>query len=198
MKNLLPVICIVAVFAACQQTENSTDNAREAASGDAIDPSAAGRPATTDTANNTGAVSTDEFAIRAATGGMMEVVLGELAQQKATHADVKTLAQTITADHRAANKELIDISRAKGVTLPTDMTSEQHEHHARLEGLSGAEFDRAYVQMMVEDHIQDIALFEAKANAVTSDAFKAFAAKTLPTLRKHHEMAKAAQQKLGS
>lgn len=198
MKNLLPIVCIVAAFAACQQTRNSTDNAREAAAGDAVSPTSAARPATTDTANNTGAVSTDEFAIRAATGGMMEVVLGELAQQKATHPDVKSLAQTITADHRAANQELIDIARAKGVTLPTDMTSEQHQHHAELEGLSGAEFDRAYVQMMIEDHTQDIALYQAKANAVSSDAFRAFAEKTLPTLRKHLDMAKAAQQKLGS
>ena len=198
MKNLFAIVCIVVAFAACQQTRNSTDNAREAAAGDALNPTAAARPATTDTANNTGAVSTDEFAIRAATGGMMEVVLGELAQQKATHPDVRSLAQTITNDHRAANKELIDIAGAKGVTLPTDMTSEQHQHHARLEGLSGAEFDRAYVQMMIDDHAQDIALFEAKANAVSSDAFRAFAQKTLPALRKHLDMARAAQQKLSS
>jgi len=121
----------------------------------------------------------------------MEVTLGQLAQQKASSPEVRKLAETIAADHQAANQSLNQIALAKGIALPTDMTAEQHDHHKKLEGLSGVEFDREYVRMMVDDHNQDIADFGAKASSEPRDELSAFAEQTLPTLRKHLQMAQA-------
>lgn len=197
MKRTLLITLLAAALTACN-TENTTENANDAAAGDAVSETSASIPAATDTMNNTAALSNDEFVVKAATGGMMEVTLGNVAVQKATHPDVKALAQTIVNDHTRANAELKAIATAKGITLPTDMTPEQHAHHARLEALSASEFDREYLNMMVTDHNEDIALFEKKAAAEPKDELSAFAEKTLPALRKHLEMTQQAMQRLGS
>lgn len=197
MKRTLLITLLAVALAACN-TENTTENAKDAAAGDAISSTSASIPAATDTMNNTATLSNDEFVVKAATGGIMEVTLGNIAMQKATNADVKALAQTIATDHANANEELKAIASAKGITLPTDMTPEQHGHHAKLEGLSGAEFDRAYLNMMITDHNEDIALFEKKAATEPKDELSAFAEKTLPTLRKHLEMTQQALQRLRS
>lgn len=60
----------------------------------------------------------------------------------------------------------------------------------------GADFDKAYAEQMVKDHDKTVALFEdAAKNAVDAD-LKAFANKTLPTLKAHQAHAKAINDKL--
>ena len=65
-----------------------------------------------------------------------------------------------------------------------------------LNKLSGAEFDKEYVDAMVEDHEDDVAAFEDQSKNATDPDVKAFAAKTLPTLKKHLEAIKGIQAKL--
>lgn len=59
-----------------------------------------------------------EFAVNAANGGMAEVALGDLAQQKASNAEVKSFAATMVKDHSKANEELKALAAAKNITLP--------------------------------------------------------------------------------
>ena len=56
---------------------------------------------------------------------------------------------------------------------------------ARLQKLSGAQFDRAYMDDMVADHKEDVAEFEKQAKSGSDAAIKGFASKTLPTLQEH-------------
>ena len=67
----------------------------------------------------------------------------------------------------------------------------------RLAALSGAAFDRAYIDDMVKDHKADIALFEKASRASGDSPLKKFAADKLPTLREHLKMAEEAQASLG-
>jgi putative membrane protein len=83
------------------------------------------------------------------------------------------------------------------VTLPTDMSSEAKEAQRRLEKLSGAEFDKAYMKEMVKDHKKDIEAFEHEANNGTDPEVKAWAAKTLPTLREHAQLSQTTAEKVG-
>jgi putative membrane protein len=55
----------------------------------------------------------------------------------------------------------------------------------KLSQLSGAEFDRAYVAAMVEEHQKDVRDFSRQASSGADADVKAFAAKTLPTLKQH-------------
>jgi len=150
-------------------------------------------PATSSVNSNT-AVVQDNFWTKAAQGGMAEVELGKLALQKAQNADVKKFAQMMITDHSKANDELKTLAAKKNIVLPTDLGS----HQSTLDELgkrTGAEFDKAYVDEMVDDHEKDVDMFDD--NTDNSDAdIKAFATKTLPTLKKHLEMIKGIQSKM--
>lgn len=146
-------------------------------------------------ANSNVAVVQDNFWTTAARDGMAEVELAQLALKKSQNADVKKFAQTMITDHTKANNELKSLAAKKNITLPTDVSSSQKDTMEDLSGLSGAEFDKEYVDTMVSDHESAVELFED--NTDNSDAdIKAFAAKTLPTLKSHLQMIKDIQSKM--
>src|SRR5690606_39111134 len=84
--------------------------------------------------------------------GMMEVILGELASKKASNPKVKAFAAQMMKDHSKANKELALIAEKASVLLPTDLHPDHKKHYDHLSTLTGAEFDKEYMQMMVDDH----------------------------------------------
>ncbi len=142
------------------------------------------------------AVTDEQFVKKAAQGGMVEVRLGELAKQKATKSGVKDFGAMMATDHSKANADLIALAQKKGVKLSTDLDPKHKAVVERLSKLSGADFDKAYVADMVEDHKKDIAEFEEASRAVKDAELKAFAEKTLPTLRRHLERIQTLQQEL--
>jgi len=144
--------------------------------------------------NSNTAVVQDNFWTKAAQGGMAEVELAKLALQKSQNADVKKFAQMMVTDHTKANTELKALATKKNVVLPTDIGSHKSTMDD-LSKLSGADFDKAYVDAMVDDHEEDVDLFDD--NTDNSDAdIKAFTTKTLPTLKAHLEMIKGIQSKM--
>jgi putative membrane protein len=149
-------------------------------------------------AGNAAAASSEseKFWTDAALGGMTEVELARLASTKAQSADVKSFAQMMITDHSKANEELKSIAQQKHVTLPTALDSEHQAMVTKLQGLSGAAFDKQYVSMMVEDHEKDVADFQKQSNNSSDPEAKSFASKTLPTLQKHLETIKGIQSKM--
>ena len=140
---------------------------------------------------------TNEFAVKAANGGMLEVELGRLAQEKAQSKEVKEFGAMMVTDHSKANKELKELATLKNITLPTTLGEDMQEHVNDLTKLSGKDFDKKYVSMMVDDHKEDIELFTKAAGDDKTDAsVKAFATKTLPTLQKHLEHITALDKKI--
>jgi putative membrane protein len=131
------------------------------------------------------------WAQKAAVGGMAEVELGKLAQQKASNAQVKQFGAHMAEDHSKANSELQQIASSKGLALPTDLDATHKGKMAKMEKLSGAQFDRAYMSEMVADHKKDVAEFRKQSTSGKDSDLKAFAAKTLPTLEDHLKMAQS-------
>jgi Predicted outer membrane protein len=130
-----------------------------------------------------------EFAKKAAQGGMAEVELGRLAQRQGTSAHVKDFGKMLVEDHTKANNDLKDVAAKENITLPTDVSSEQRQNIDRLSKYSGAKFDREFLKDSVTDHREDISEFEKEANNGHDQALKSFASDKLPTLRKHLQMA---------
>lgn len=130
-----------------------------------------------------------DFMVKAASGGMMEVELGRMALQKATDPNVKKFAQKMVDDHTKANEELKALAAKKNITLPTTPGDEAQEHINDLAKYSGAEFDKEYLELMHKDHQEDLDLFKEAAEDAEDADVKAYAAKTLPVLRTHHQMA---------
>jgi len=140
--------------------------------------------------------SDQQFIQEASKGGMKEVELGKLAVRKAQGSDVKQLGQKIVDDHTKANKELKQICQKKGLSEEkSDAKSDPAVQH--LETLSGAEFDRAFVQHMLEDHQKDIPKFEEQSTSAQDQEIKQFAEKTMPALREHLRMAQSLASKYG-
>ena len=136
------------------------------------------------------------FMMKAAQGGMAEVELGRMAVEKAQNAEVKKFAQKMIEDHTNANTELKSLARNKSVTLPTETDAEHKALMEKMKALSGAEFDKAYVQAMVDDHRKTVDLFQNESTGGTDGDAKAFAAKTLPNLKMHLEMIQGIQSKM--
>ena len=126
-----------------------------------------------------------DFVNKAAQGGMAEVELGQLAQQKATNPQVKQFAEHMVNDHSKANDQLKQLAEQKNMSLPHDLDNRAELTKARLEQLSGEKFDRAYMRSMVKDHTNDVAEFQLASKNATDPAIKNFASETLPTLREH-------------
>lgn len=149
-------------------------------------------------ANAVTGVGTDpaeDFLADAAQGGMAEVELGKLAAQKAGNPEVKKFGQMMVTDHSKANAEVKALAGKKNISLPTDLGSHKSDID-KMSKLSGADFDRQYVDDMVADHETDVAEFEKQAMSAKDPDVKAFAAKTLPTLKRHLETIKAIQAKM--
>jgi putative membrane protein len=142
-------------------------------------------------AGNTGkssagmAANDTTFLKRAASGGMAEVELGQLAVQKASSAVVKQFGQRMMDDHTKANQQLKKIAAQERVTLPSGMNATDKALKSSLESLSGEDFDREYMKDMVKDHSHDVAEFEQQSKSAHDPAVKNFAAQALPTLRDH-------------
>jgi len=133
----------------------------------------------------------------AAPGGMAEVELGKMAAGKAQNSEVKAFGQKMVEDHSKAGEELKQLAAQKKVTLPPDVMPAHKQLMEKLSKLSGADFDKGYVMAMVEAREKDVAAFENVSKTAADADVKAFAAKTLPTLKMHLEMIKGMADKMG-
>ena len=125
------------------------------------------------------------FYKKAAEGGISEVELGNLAQEKGQSQAVKDFGAMMVKDHSAANDKLKSVAAAKGIELPTSSSVGQMGTKAKLKVLSGDSFDKSYIKSMVSDHEEDIKEFETEAQSGQDPDAKAFASATLPTLKAH-------------
>lgn len=202
MKNRYTILALtfalVATLAACSSETTTVETDTNVAQTDTQPMSDLTATDTAATTMNTGSLSAEDgaFVNKAAMGGLAEVQYGNLALQKAQSEDVKSFAQKMVTDHGAANQELQALASTKGMTLPTELTGTHKAGFDHLNMLSGAEFDKAYMQHMVADHQTDIAEFEKAANSATDSELKAFASKTLPILQQHKQLADETSKKV--
>ena len=132
-----------------------------------------------------------QFLMQAAEAGMAEVRAGELASQKASSPQVRQFAQRMVDDHTKANRQLMQLAEAKGVKPPDEPDRAHRQSMERMQKLSGAEFDRAYMKSQVDDHQNAVSLYERQAKNGRDDELKSFAQSQLPALREHLEMARS-------
>jgi putative membrane protein len=127
----------------------------------------------------------------AAQGGMAEVSLGQMATQRATSNAVKQYGQRMVREHTQANKELMQLASQKGVTPPKDMGPKYKAAMDRLSQLPKASFDQAYMsEAGINGHLESQAVYQRQAQLGQDPDLKAFAAKILPTVVNHLQMAR--------
>jgi putative membrane protein len=138
------------------------------------------------------------FAMKAAQANMAEVELGKLALQKTTSDDVKKFAQMMVDDHSKALDELKGVAGTKSITLPTAIDAEHKKLSDRLSKLSGAAFDREYMQAMVDGHRKVAADFRKESQSGADADLKSWAGKTLPTVEGHLKQAETVNRTVHS
>lgn len=127
------------------------------------------------------------FMKKAADGGMTEVELGKLAAEKGGSDEVKSFGQQMVDDHTKIGDNLKEVAGKMKVTLPEKMSAKHHALVEKMAGMSGADFDKAYVPEMVKDHKKDISEFEAAKGTVKNEDLKKFIDDSLETMKGHLE-----------
>ena len=130
-----------------------------------------------------------------AAGNLSEIELGTLAQEKASSPEVKAFGEMLVRDHTKALDSLKQAAAEKTLQVPTMVPEKKRELRDRLSMLSGNEFDREFMDAMVEAHEQTVTKLEDRADD-SPDPLQQFAATVLPTVQQHLEQAKEIRAKL--
>ncbi len=113
------------------------------------------------------------FVSKALAGDDAEVQLGQLAQQKSQSNDVKQFAQKMVSDHSQMNEKwFTPVAKQLGVSEPKGPSKKEKKEIAKLQGLSGAAFDTAYIKTMVKDHQKDLKDFKDEADTAQNPNVK--------------------------
>ena len=141
----------------------------------------------------------EDFIKDVAQSTQVELAASTLAMAKASNAEVKAFAEKLVKEHTEASRELTALVDVKGVLLREDdpgLVAKKRKHES-LQTLTGVEFDKEYLEDMISDHESAMALFGRQVQYGKDAAVKAFAEKTLPTLRDHLKAARDLRAKIG-
>jgi putative membrane protein len=184
-----------------QRQSTSTDASEAPATKDA-EPSAASTPhqqQVTKGSETMKSVAPASFASQAAIIGKAEIELGQIALKNTKDANVRAFAERMIRDHTASDNRLKAIAAKENLQLPQSLDQEHESLKMKLQGMTGDAFDREYVKAMAKGHDKAVALFESASQQPQMPAdLKQFAAKTLPTLEQHKEMAHSLHAKEGA
>jgi putative membrane protein len=137
-----------------------------------------------------------QFLKQAAHAGTAEVKLGAMAKEQAASPEVQQFGQRMITDHTKANEELMALAQVKDISVSTEMDKQHQETVETLSKMQGSQFDREFMRHMVKDHEKAVQLFSTASQESQDAEIKAFAAKTLPTLQEHLQLARQLAQQL--
>jgi putative membrane protein len=145
-----------------------------------------------------------QFLAKAIISGRGEVELSQIAAQKASQPQVKQFAERMVKDHTAVNDKLMNEAQRHKIettgtygTPPLEPNQKAQMTKEQLEGLSGDKLDKAYMQRMIQDHVQAVALFQDEAKNGKDRQLRDLASDTLPTLQDHLKQAREIGSKVG-
>jgi putative membrane protein len=136
------------------------------------------------------------FAWRASTAGLAEVDLARIAEKQASDPAVVTFARKLMEDHKKASQDLAQLAKGKGLKVAQTLDEKEQKESAHIRQLTGAQFDRAYLEDQVKCHEKAIALFKKEIKEGKDADLQAWAQKMLPTLEEHEKLAKDTESKL--
>lgn len=139
----------------------------------------------------------DHFVMEVAATNLAEIDLGKVAADKASNSKVKDFANRMVNDHTKANAELKELADSKHITVATMIDAQHKSLRDKLAGMSGAAFDRMYIDEMVKGHEAAVEKFRKESTSGADSEVKAWALKTLPTIQEHYKMAQDVQKEIG-
>jgi putative membrane protein len=140
--------------------------------------------------------SDKQFLAKAAQSDVNEIKLSQLAEEKASNPAVKAFAQKMVAEHKKLSASMKPFADSWELTAPTDLDDDHKQEYSKLNGLSGADFDKEYVDQMVSDHTKALDAFTTEAKDTRDAKFKATVLKGKTVVAAHKNMAYDLKKKL--
>ncbi|WP_433963473.1 DUF4142 domain-containing protein [Tunturiibacter psychrotolerans] len=137
-----------------------------------------------------------KFLAMAAQSDQNEIALSKLAEQKATNPDVKAFAEKMISEHTQMTASMKPFVDAWGLTPPTGPDADHQKELDKLNGLSGNDFDKAYMKDMVSDHTKALSAFTKEAKDTKDSKFRAAVIKGKTAVAAHKNMAYDLEKKL--
>lgn len=137
-----------------------------------------------------------QFLAEASQGNYDEIQLGKLAEQKATNPSVKAFGRRMVTDHTRLTQQMKQYNDAWGVPAPTSLGPDAQQEYDKLQGLSGNNFDKEYIDDMVKDHTKDLDAFTREASETKDAKFKASVQQGKSVIATHKKLATNLQNKL--
>jgi putative membrane protein len=139
-----------------------------------------------------------KFIREASAGNILEVLLGRMAERKATRPDVKQFGQRMITDHSKLEDQLKSLASTGGITLGQGPGPKHEQKIDELQKVSGKEFDRAYMNRMVRQHDDAVSYFAKEGREVHSAKLRELNADALTILQQGLSRAKEIAEKVGA
>jgi putative membrane protein len=188
MKRLFSYCTIAALsvaFVSCGGGQ--ADSTRDAKDSNAVKMDSTGTDSSRGTSSIPASVSKADaqFVVNTANAGMTEIQAGQLAEQQGMAKSVKAYGTMMVKDHTAAADKLKAIAASKNITLPASLSPDAASDITDLQKKTGKDFDKAYIDKMIDDHKKVISSFESESKNGSDADIRGFADSTLHTLHHH-------------
>jgi putative membrane protein len=184
IATLTTVAALALAAAAACNTETGNDVstdvnlAEDAAANDVLGANA--------TANAALPTDASGFANAVAAADLYEVESARLAADKASNAEVKSLAQHIRTDHEKSTSELKSAAGTANISVAPKLDAEMQGMLDQLKTAArGADFDKLYIEQQKTAHQKALDLLKGYSSAGDNEALKAFATKTSAAVKSH-------------
>jgi putative membrane protein len=137
-----------------------------------------------------------QFLTKASQGGYDEIQLSKLAEAKATNPQVKAFAHKMVVEHTALAARMQPFAQAWGLTPPTSLDSDHQAEYDKLNGLSGADFDKEYISALDKDHHETLDAFTEEAQSTKDAKFKTAVLHGKSVVAAHTQMVDGLKAKL--
>jgi len=139
-----------------------------------------------------------KFAMMVAQTDLAEIELGNMALQKSNDPQVKQLAQKLVDDHTKTSTAMKEIAAKKGLTVPTETDAKHKALATKLQGQSGKDFDKDFLNANMKDHHKVVQAFEKESTDGKDPEIKQFATQFLPAIKEHTTMIEQAKGQPGA
>jgi putative membrane protein len=140
--------------------------------------------------------SDKQFLAKAAQSDVNEIKLSQLAEEKASNPAVKAFAQKMVTEHKKLSASMKPFADSWGLSAPTDLDDDHKQEYSKLSGLSGADFDKEYMDQMVSDHTKALDAFTSEAKDTKDAKFREAVLKGKTVVAAHKNMAYDLKKKL--
>jgi putative membrane protein len=137
-----------------------------------------------------------KFLAMAAQGDQNEIALSKVAEEKATDPDVKAFAEKMVKEHTEMTDSMKPFAEQWGLTPPMGPDADHQKEIDKLNGMSGKDFDKEYIDQMMTDHTKALSAFTTEAKDTKDMEFRTAVLKGKTMVAAHKNMAYSLKKKM--